>query len=130
MHDLTRDLTHDLTHNLMITSNRPPVGELLVSSPYDGRELNRVATAGPEHVDDALSVAQALFRDRNRWLSIPERLAILDKTAAIMAADIEALTLLAAGEAANPTPIPKSRSYAPSTASNSAPKRCAAIPAT
>lgn len=102
MHDLTRDLTHDLTHNLMITSNRPPVGELLVSSPYDGRELNRVATAGPEHVDDALSVAQALFRDRNGWLSIPERLAILDKTAAIMAADIEALTLLAAGEGGKP----------------------------
>ena len=86
----------------MLAGDRPPLGELLVSSPYDGRELNRVATAGPDHVADALPVAHALYRDRKGWLSIPERLAVLDKTAAIMSAEIEALTLLAASEGGKP----------------------------
>ncbi len=86
----------------MIASDRPPAGELVVESPSDRRELGRVATAGPDHVDEALSVAHASFRDRKGWLSIPERLAILDKTAAIMAAEVESLTLLAAGEGGKP----------------------------
>ena len=44
-------------HQLMIESNRPASGSLPVNSPYDGRELDQVATAGPDHVDDAMSVA-------------------------------------------------------------------------
>ncbi|MCH7637373.1 MAG: aldehyde dehydrogenase family protein, partial [Proteobacteria bacterium] len=53
-----------------------------VSSPYDGRELDQVATSGADHVDDALAAAHALFRDRDSWLSVPERLDILNKAAA------------------------------------------------
>ena len=60
-------------HDLMIQSDRPAAGELVVASPYDGRELERLPTAGPDHVDDAMSVAYGLFRDRSTWLSIPER---------------------------------------------------------
>ena len=61
-----------------------------------GRELDQVATAGPEHVDDAMSVAHGLFRDKNAWLSIPERVEILNKVAGIMSSQIDELTLLAA----------------------------------
>ena len=87
---------------LMLESSRPPAGTLSVSSPYDGRELDQVATSGADHVDDALAAAHALFRDRDSWLSVPERLDILNKAAAIMQTQIEELTLLAASEGGKP----------------------------
>ncbi len=89
-------------HQLMIQSDKPAAGTLTVTSPYDGRELDQVATAGPEHVDDAMSVAHRLFRDKNAWLSIPERVGILNKAAAIMSSQIDELTLLAASEGGKP----------------------------
>lgn len=86
----------------MIVSRRKPAGTLSVRSPYDGRELDTIPTFGPEHVEDAFSAAYALFRDRKRWLSIPERVDILGKTAAIMGEQVEELTLLAASEGGKP----------------------------
>jgi len=89
-------------HDLMLESSRPAIGKLSVRSPFDGRELDQVATAGPDHVDDAMVAAYALFRDRENWLSAPERIEILNKAAAIMAAQVEELTLLAASEGGKP----------------------------
>ena len=87
---------------LMLESSRPPTGKLAVNSPYDGRELQQVATSGVEHVEDALAAAYALFRDRDAWLSIPRRLEILAKTAEIMRSQIDELTLNAASEGGKP----------------------------
>jgi acyl-CoA reductase-like NAD-dependent aldehyde dehydrogenase len=87
---------------LRLATRRPPAGELVVASPYDGRELSRVATGGPEHVEDALETAYALFRDRQRWLSIPERIDILTKAASLMEARVDELTLTAASEGGKP----------------------------
>jgi acyl-CoA reductase-like NAD-dependent aldehyde dehydrogenase len=89
-------------HDLKIESGRPAAGELVVASPYDGRKLARVPTAGPDHVEDAMSVAYGLFRDRHTWLSIPERVEILGKAAAIMESQVEELTMLAASEGGKP----------------------------
>jgi acyl-CoA reductase-like NAD-dependent aldehyde dehydrogenase len=86
----------------MVVSERPPAGELVVASPYDGRALDHVATAGPDHVDDALSVAHELYRDRRQWLGVPTRIAILQKAAEIMESQVEELTLLAASEGGKP----------------------------
>jgi len=86
----------------MIESKRAAVGKLAVVSPYDGRELEQVATSGIEHVEDALTAAYALFRDRDSWLSVPRRLEILAKTAEIMRSQIEELTLIAASEGGKP----------------------------
>ncbi len=88
--------------DLMLESARPAVGSLAVTSPYDGRELQQVATSGPDHVEDALSAAYALFRDRKALLPVPERIAILNKAAAIMSTQIDELTLLAASEGGKP----------------------------
>ncbi len=86
----------------MLVSDRPPAGTLTVRSPYDGRELAEVATAGPAHVDDALANASDLYRDRDAWLSIPARVDILDRAADIMASQVDELTLLAASEGGKP----------------------------
>jgi len=87
---------------LMLESNRPEAGTLAVNSPYDGRVLDQVATCGADHVDDALAAAHSLFRNRDSWLSVPERLEILNKAAAIMQTQVEELTLLAASEGGKP----------------------------
>ncbi len=89
-------------HDLMLVTERKPVGALTVSSPYDGRELARLPTGGPDHVDDALSVAHRLFRDRSGWLSVPERADILIRAAEIMKSQVEELTRLAASEGGKP----------------------------
>ncbi len=89
-------------HDLMLESSRPAVGTLCVTSPFDGRELAQIATAGPDHVDDAMSSAHALFRDKDQWLPIPQRIEILNKAATIMRAQTGALTLLAASEGGKP----------------------------
>ena len=88
--------------DLMLQTDRPAAGALAVNSPYDGRELDQVATSGVDHVDDALASAYALFRDRDSWLSVPERLDILNKAAAIMQTQIDELALLAASEGGKP----------------------------
>jgi len=87
---------------LMIESDKPATGTLTVASPFDGRELDQVETAGPDHVEEAMSVAYGLFRDRSSWLSIPERVEILSNAAVIMAEQVDELTLLAAGEGGKP----------------------------
>lgn len=89
-------------HDLMLESSNKAVGTLAVTSPFDGRELDRVATAGPDHVEDALSAAQALFRDKGHWLPVPGRVRILNKAAAIMGTRIEELTHRAASEGGKP----------------------------
>jgi len=78
------------------------MGELVVRSPYDGRELDTVTTSNVEQVDAALATAHALFRNRDSWLSVPERLAILSRAAEIMQSQVEELTLLAASEGGKP----------------------------
>jgi acyl-CoA reductase-like NAD-dependent aldehyde dehydrogenase len=88
--------------DLMLESSRPAAGTLAVTSPYDGRELDQVATSGLDHVDDALAAARALFRDRSAWLSIPQRIEILVNTAEIMSSEVEELSLLAASEGGKP----------------------------
>ncbi len=86
----------------MLQSGRPAAGTLIVVSPFDGRELDQIPTAGLDHVEDALIVANDTFRNRSKWLSIPERLNILEKTAHIMSSQIEELTMLAASEGGKP----------------------------
>ena len=88
--------------DLMLETSRPATGTLAVTSPFDGRRIDQVATAGPDHVDDAISAAHALFRDKERWMPIAERIEILNEAAAIMSGQIEELTLLAASEGGKP----------------------------
>lgn len=80
----------------------PPAGKLDVTSPFDGHLLATIDTDGADHVDAALSAAYDLFRDRSSWLSVPERVAILERTAALMEVQQTELAKLAAGEGGKP----------------------------
>ena len=79
-----------------------PAGKLRVTSPFDGSLLATVDTGGTQHVDTALSTAYRLFRDRDSWLAVSERVAILERTAALMDAQKSELAMLAASEGGKP----------------------------
>jgi len=73
-----------------------------VLSPYDGRILATVETANGDNVDQALSIASALYADRKNWLPVPERIAILEKSISIMSEQDEHLALASADEGGKP----------------------------
>lgn len=91
-----------LNFPLLLAEGSTPVGRLDVLSPYDGTLLGTVETGGTDHVERALSTAHAAFRDRDGWLSVPERISILVRTAEIMEYRAEDLALLAASEGGKP----------------------------
>ncbi|MGI9203720.1 MAG: aldehyde dehydrogenase family protein [Woeseiaceae bacterium] len=86
----------------MLDTRQEPAGMLSVNSPFDGKLLAEVPTGNAAHVDDALATAYALFRRRDEWLPIPERVAILDRLADLLAGQREQLALLAASEGGKP----------------------------
>ena len=79
-----------------------PGGVVHVRSPFDGAELATVAGCGDGHVEVALTRAYERFRDRALWLPAHERVAVLERTADLMAGEHEALARLAASEGGKP----------------------------
>jgi len=92
----------NFVENIMVESNIPAAGNLDVMSPYDGALLASVPTGGKAHAKAALETAYALFRDRDRWLSIPQRIGILQRAAELMQAQQNELAVLAASEGGKP----------------------------
>ncbi|WP_235045578.1 aldehyde dehydrogenase family protein [Methylophaga lonarensis] len=65
---------------LQIPGITPGKGQQVeVVSPFDQQLLATVETADATAVDTALNTAYALYRDRQGWLPVPQRLAILEK---------------------------------------------------
>jgi len=78
------------------------MNSVTVNSPYDGTLIKALPLQDAGDVDKALQVAHALFEDRSQWLPAWQRIAILEKVAEIMAAQIEELTRIAAQEGGKP----------------------------
>lgn len=73
-----------------------------VLSPYDGRILATVETANGDDVNHALAIASALYADRKNWLTVPQRIAILEKAISMMEEQAEQLALASADEGGKP----------------------------
>ncbi|MFT5500930.1 MAG: acyl-CoA reductase-like NAD-dependent aldehyde dehydrogenase [Woeseiaceae bacterium] len=101
MHDLSLS-GRSFIEEMLLESDLPAAGTVDVLSPYDSSLLATVMTGGADHVAAALDAAHGLFRDRNTWLSVPQRIAILKKTASLMEAQQDELALLAASEGGKP----------------------------
>jgi acyl-CoA reductase-like NAD-dependent aldehyde dehydrogenase len=87
---------------LMIVNAPPAAGTKCVTAPWDGAELAVIETAGAAHVDVALTTAHRLYLDRDNWLLLDERVAILERTAALMAEHKEALVRETTAEGGKP----------------------------
>ncbi len=75
---------------------------LEVTAPYDGNVIGELEQADAIAIDDALRLAYSLFRDRAAWLPTHERVAVLERTADLLAGQHEALALQAANEGGKP----------------------------
>ncbi|HUP28901.1 MAG TPA: aldehyde dehydrogenase family protein [Usitatibacter sp.] len=73
-----------------------------VRAPFDGALLGTVDLAGAPEVQHALATAHGLFRDRRRWLSVPQRLEILARAASLLEARVDEFALGAAREGGKP----------------------------
>jgi acyl-CoA reductase-like NAD-dependent aldehyde dehydrogenase len=87
---------------LMAAERADATGVLRVTSPFDQSLIAEVETCDLKHVDDALRLAHALFRDRDAWITLHERINILARTAERMTKGHAGLALLAAREGGKP----------------------------
>ncbi len=75
---------------------------LKVLSPHDQHVIEEIPMVGAKEVEAALAKAHANFTDRSKWLPKHERVAILERTAALMESQVEVLTKMAAEEGGKP----------------------------
>jgi acyl-CoA reductase-like NAD-dependent aldehyde dehydrogenase len=75
---------------------------LPIYAPYDRRLIREIPMGTIEDAERLLQQASDLFGDQSRWLPASERIAVLKRTAAIMATRAEALTNMAAEEGGKP----------------------------
>ncbi len=87
---------------LLVRNPGSSAKRLLVTAAFDGQPIAELDTANGDSVESALATAYALFRDRQGWLALDERVAILERTAALMSDRSEALAVQAAREGGKP----------------------------
>jgi len=73
-----------------------------VTAPFDGAHLGSVPQSGKDEIEAALARAYALYRDRDAWLPLPERLEILRRAAEIIKERRHDLALQSAREGGKP----------------------------
>ncbi|HAA90921.1 MAG TPA: aldehyde dehydrogenase, partial [Rhodospirillaceae bacterium] len=75
-----------------------------VTAPWDGAHLASVDQVGEGEVENALTTADSLFRTRDNWLPLAERIEILHRFASMITDRREELAMLAASEGGKPLP--------------------------
>ncbi|MEC8198823.1 MAG: aldehyde dehydrogenase family protein, partial [Pseudomonadota bacterium] len=76
--------------------------DIPVTAPYDGSAIDSVPNSTMEDVENAMATAHALYRNRDGWLSKPQRIDILRRAAEIIKERREDLALQAAREGGKP----------------------------
>lgn len=73
-----------------------------VTQPWDGADIEDIASDTQESLEEKLAVAFHLARDSAAWLSIPQRIDVLHQTQELMRKDSKALATLIAREGGKP----------------------------
>lgn len=81
---------------------KPKEHQIDINSPFDDQLIATVATADGDDVNQALETAHALFANRDGWLSVERRLAILERAMEIMTEHAEELATGSAHEGGKP----------------------------
>ena len=87
---------------VMIKNAQGSGRNLTVTAPWDGAVIAELPYAAEDDVEQALTTAYQIFKHRQRWLSKPERIQILETTAELMQSQAESLALEAAREGGKP----------------------------
>jgi len=73
-----------------------------VHNPFNGKQVGEVPLQDRKQVQDALDRAAAVFADRSKWLSVPERIAILEKFKKLVEVNQDKLIQQAIAEGGKP----------------------------
>ncbi|MEW8385470.1 MAG: aldehyde dehydrogenase family protein, partial [Candidatus Thiodiazotropha taylori] len=76
--------------------------KLKVISPYDGSLLEEIPFSDGRAIEQALETAYGCYRNRQSWIPLHERVAILERLAQLMTERCDALALQAAREGGKP----------------------------
>ena len=87
---------------LMVPGATTTASDVTVYAPWDLAPIATVARADGNAVEQALSNAYALYRDRDKWIPLRERIAILTRAMGIMKDRREQLAVEAAREGGKP----------------------------
>ena len=87
---------------LLISQATKPDGHIDVLSPYDQTAIASVDYANSAQIEQALETAYSIFRDRSKWLSVKQRVDILDSAASKIHSRLDSLALEAAREGGKP----------------------------
>ena len=87
---------------LMIPNGSTASDPITVNAPYDDTAIATVDTADGGAIETALANAHALFRDRDKWIGVPQRIEILEGVIDIIAADADTFAIEAAREGGKP----------------------------
>ena len=75
---------------------------LKVHNPFNGKQVGEVQMHDRKQVQEALDRAAEVFADRSKWLSVPERIAILEKFKKLVEANQDKLVQQAISEGGKP----------------------------
>ena len=73
-----------------------------VHNPFNGKQVGEVSMQDRKQVQEALDRAAAVFANRSKWLSVPERIGILEKFKKLVEANQEKLIEQAIAEGGKP----------------------------
>ena len=92
-----------MTHYpLMVPGARPSGQQLEIIAPYDLSPIATADLADEATVERALATADELYRNRDGYLPLHQRLTILEKTATLMSEQFDSLAVEAAREGGKP----------------------------
>jgi len=77
-------------------------GQREVKAPYDEQVLASFDMSDSDDINQALVTAHRLFADKNNWLSVPQRIAILERAIELMQSQFEDLAISSAQEGGKP----------------------------
>ena len=87
---------------LMIHNASKPAGWLDVFNPFDLSSIAKVATCDSHHIDQALTTAYNLYRNKSRWLPLDQRISIFHKLVELVSNQKDYLAMEAAREGGKP----------------------------
>ena len=88
--------------NILVPNAKGNGRHIEVVAPWDLAPIASVPAAGEQDVENALATAYSIYRDRDRWLSPPQRIDILEKTAQLLEERAEYFAVEAAREGGKP----------------------------
>lgn len=88
--------------SLLVPGAPEVTDSLVITAPFDFSKIGTAELADEQTIEHALQSAYSLYRDKKRWLSLADRLAILEKAASIMQDEFDRLALEAAREGGKP----------------------------